>query len=36
MNFEAPALDASGNPLNASRPGPQIILDIVQSTGGLP
>ena len=28
MTFEAPALDASGNSLNASRPGPQIILDI--------
>jgi len=36
MNFEAPALDASGNALNASRPGPQIILDIVKSTGSLP
>jgi hypothetical protein len=30
MTFEAPALDANGNSLNASRPGPQIILDIVQ------
>ncbi len=37
MTFEAPALDANGNSLNASRPGPQIILDIVQSApGGLP
>jgi len=36
MTFQAPALDANGNPLNASRPGPQIILDIVKSTGVLP
>ncbi|MGD0955717.1 MAG: choice-of-anchor D domain-containing protein [Candidatus Acidiferrales bacterium] len=34
MTFQAPALDANGNPLNASRPGPQIMLDIVQATQG--
>jgi hypothetical protein len=36
MDFQAPALDAAGNPLNASRPGPEIILDIVQKTGPIP